>query len=246
MGVKEKRREKKEKTKAETEPEIEVTPTETLSEAEPMVIERERKAHRPEVIIRAAEMESESIQQQTTTDAVEVLPEAESEILLPQWGDASQSEWMYSIPPRDEDKVLWAHEWGDFLLEWTQSKGVHVLSISIFLKEMPFSDMLGKVDAFRMIGDALVEKEVADWLDRSRRQLRVYWRPLEEWADMVYEWAINTGNLSLDLKSIVIQESGEDFAQLPERDIGIVLGFIVEKGLATWIDKKLYAIRIEI
>ncbi len=245
MGVKEKRREKKEKTEAETEPEKEPTPTETMVEAEIVVIEGERKAHRPEVIVLTTE-ESETIQQQTTNDTTEIPHELESDVIQPQWGDASESEWMYSIPPRDEDKVLWAHEWGDFLLEWTQSKGVHVLSISIFLKEMPFRDMLGKVDAFRMIGDVLVEKEVADWLDRSRRQLRVYWRPLEEWADIVYEWAIKTGNLSLDLKSIVIQESGEDFAQLPERDIGIVLGFIVEKGLATWIDKKQYAIRIEV
>jgi len=244
--VKEKRREKKEKTKAETVPEKKVTPTETVTEVEPTVIERERKAHRPEVIIRTTEKQTESTQQQTTTDVVEVPPEMESEILLPQWGDASESEWMYHIPPRDEDKVLWAHEWGDFLLEWTQSKGVHVLSVSVFIKEIPFSDMLGKVDAFRMIGGALVEKEVADWLDRSRRQLRVYWRPLEEWADIVYEWAIKTGNLLLDLKSIVIQESGEDFAQLPERDIGILLGLIVDKGLAIWIDKKKYAIRIEI
>ncbi|MHA2423570.1 MAG: hypothetical protein ACXAEF_02210 [Candidatus Thorarchaeota archaeon] len=92
----------------------------------------------------------------------------------------------------------------------------------------------------------MVEKEVADWLDRGRRQLRVYWRPLEEWADIVYEWALKTGNLLLDLKSIVIQESGQDFAQLPERDIGIVLGFIVEKELAVWVDKKKHAIRIEI
>ncbi|MCK5152273.1 MAG: hypothetical protein KAQ65_10540, partial [Candidatus Thorarchaeota archaeon] len=112
--------------------------------------------------------------------------------------------------------------------------------------ESPFHQMLGKVDAFRLIGDTLVEKEVADWLDRGRRQLRIYWRPLEEWADIVYEWALKTGHTQLDLKSIVIQESDEPFAQLPERDIGILLGIIVEKSLAVWVDKKKHAIKIEI
>jgi hypothetical protein len=243
--MKEKRKEKKAKAKEETKPEVEEIEEKVKTEDTPL--EKERTPHRPEVIIKVDSTETTTEEQQTTDSETEIVPEIETvEVLLPQWGDSSQSEWMYHIPPRKEDKSLWAEEWGDFLLEWAQEKGIHVLSISHFLDEIPFNEMLGKVDAFRMIGDTLVEKEVADWLDRGRRQLRVYWRPLEEWADIVYEWALKTGNLLLDLKSIVIQESGEDFAQLPERDIGVVLGFIVEKELAVWVDKKKLAIKIEI
>jgi hypothetical protein len=243
--MKEKRKEKKSKSKVETKPEVEKVEEETKTET--VVTEKERTPHRPEVIIKEDVVETATEDQQTTDDTAEIEPEViVAEVFLPQWGDSTQSEWMYHVPPREDDKDLWAQEWGDFLLEWAQEKGLHVLSVSTFLEEVPFSEMLGKVDAFRLIGDSLVEKEVADWLDRGRRQLRVYWRPLEEWADIVYEWALKTGNLLLDLKSIVIQESGQDFAQLPERDIGIVLGFIVEKELAVWVDKKKHAIRIEI
>ncbi|MHA2358991.1 MAG: hypothetical protein ACXAB5_01855, partial [Candidatus Thorarchaeota archaeon] len=71
-----------------------------------------------------------------------------------------------------------------------------------------------------------------------------YWRPLEDWADLIYQWAIKTGKLRLDVKSIVIQESAEDFASLPEKDIRIVLALMVDKGLADWVDTKKGAIII--
>ncbi|MFW9953194.1 MAG: hypothetical protein ACFFD3_01480 [Candidatus Thorarchaeota archaeon] len=245
MGVKEKRREKKSKTEEKVD-EVKITEAPTIPEVTLDVAEEEKKIHRPEVVITTPIEDSEIAAETESTEVKEAVAEVKEECMLPSWGDSSDSEWMYHIPARDEDKILWAEEWGDFLLEWAQAGRIHVISVSAFLKEKPFSEMLGKVDAFRMIGDMLVQKEVADWLDRGRRQLRVYWRPLEEWADIVYEWALKTGNLLLDVKSIVIQESGEDFAQLPEADIEIVLGFIVQKGLAAWVDKKKGAIKIEI
>jgi len=236
--MREKRREKEKKTDVETKSDV-------IDEQQTKVVEKERKVHRPEVIIiepKEIEAVSEDI---TEEDITEVIDIQESQELLPHWGTILESEWMYSIPTRDEDRKMWAEEWSDFLLEWAQANSIHVFSVSTFLKEPPFNDLTGKVDAFRLIGQALVDKEVADWLDRGRRQLRVYWRPLEDWADILYDWAIKTGTTLIDLKSIIIQESGEDFAQLPERDIAFLLTLIVERGLAVWIDKKKHAIKIE-
>ncbi|RDE15209.1 MAG: hypothetical protein C4K49_06555 [Candidatus Thorarchaeota archaeon] len=168
------------------------------------------------------------------------------QVLLPRWGDNKESEWMYQIPPRDEDRDMWMNEWADFVIQWTQSKGLHVLSVSAFIKEPPFRDMLGKVDAFRLIGNALVDKGVAEWLDDKKRQLRVYWRPLEEWADLVYGWAIETGNLHLDVKSIIIQEASREFASLPERDLHQVMEMLVDRKVAEWVDRKRGAILIRV
>ena len=104
--------------------------------------------------------------------------------------------------------------------------------------------MRNKVDSFKAIAAVLVDKEVAEWKDKKKRQLRVYWRPLEDWADILYQWTLKTGKLRLDVKSIVIQEIDEDFASLPEKDIHIVLALMVKKGLAEWIDEKRGAILI--
>jgi hypothetical protein len=237
--MKEKPREKERKGKTEPKPvEKEQEKQRTTG--------KQKKIHRPEVVVKEQAEEERTDESVTASVTANESPVSETEVLLPEWGTAEESGWMYGVPSRNEDKAMWAEEWGDFLLEWAQSQALHVLSLSTFLKEPPFRDLQGKVDAFRIIGDALVEKQVADWLDRGRRQLRVYWRPLEDWADIVYEWAIRTGHTLLDLKSIVIQESGEDFAHLPERDIGMVLTLIVERGLAVWIDKGKFAIRVEL
>jgi hypothetical protein len=135
-------------------------------------------------------------------------------------------------------------EWADYLLEWTENKRVHILSLASFISEPPFKDLRNKVDSFKAIAAVLVDKEVAEWQDKKKKQLRVYWRPLEDWADILYQWSLKTGKLRLDVKSIVIQEIEEDFAGLPEKDLHIVLALMVKKGLAEWIDEKKGAILI--
>ena len=207
----------------------------------------EDTAHSPEVVVEVEET-TEVVKPRAETDTVndaEVETKTvEPDSLMPSWGDVEETEWMYGIPTREEDRNLWAEEWADYLLEWTENNKVHILSLATFISEPPFKDLRNKVDSFRDIAEVLVNKEVAEWVDKKRRQLRVYWRPLEDWADIVYQWALKTGKLRLDVKSIVIQEVEEDFADLPEKDIHIVLALMVKKGLAEWIDEKKGAILI--
>ncbi|MFW9862059.1 MAG: hypothetical protein ACFFET_07180 [Candidatus Thorarchaeota archaeon] len=238
MGVRERRREKeKEETTSETstaEPTVdEVIPVEETEEAE--------EIHKPEVVITQVETDTAV---EETVEAEEVLVETEEVVIMPPWGDLTQTEWMYGIPPREEDRNMWAEEWSDFVLRWMEAHDVHVLSVTAFIKEPPFNDITNKIDSFKLIGNVLVEKEIAEWLDRNRRQLRVYWRFLEEWADIIYEWALKSGKVRLDVKSIVIQEEEYSFARLPEKDLHQILLIMVEKGLADWVDKKKGAIKI--
>ena len=242
MGVKERQREKK-KTE---EPVKDV--------AEPSAVKEQTtasgdSAHIPEIVIKVDERPNAT----DTIEAAVVEPEqmmdtetaAVTEI-VPRWGNIGEAEWMYNIPTRSQDLVLWAEEWGDFLLEWTEFEKIHVLSVSSFISKPPFKDILGKVKAFRSIGNSLVGKEVAAWLGRNREQLRVYWRPLEEWADLVYRWALDSGILRLDVKSLVIQEAEQDFSKLPEEDIHRIMALLVERGFAEWIDKKAGAIVVKV
>lgn len=241
MGMKEKPREK---TKEEVKPDV--VETEVESEIEEDVEQAEIETHAPEVevepeIVKPTEVVEEVDPQRTETTLLEIVKEP---ILMPSWGGTTQSEWMYGIPPREDDRNLWAEEWADFLLQWTEQNSVHILSLATFIAEPPFKDLRNKVDSFKRIAKVLIDKEVAEWTDRKKRQLRVYWKPLEDWADLLYEWALKTGKLRLDVKSIVIQESGESFAKLPEKDLYIVLALMVEKEYAEWVDKKRGAILV--
>jgi hypothetical protein len=242
LGVKERKREKPKIEKA--------TKTSEKENTEPVAVLEETAfeeiSHTPEVVVEAKEstvtVEPEQVIDIQTEEIVEAPPTLD--FVLPAWGDVEETEWMYSVPTRKEDLDLWANEWSDYLLEWTENKKVHVMSLATFISEPPFKDLRDKVESFRKIAGVLVDKEVAEWIDRKKRQLRIYWRPLEDWADLIYQWAIKTGKLRLDVKSIVIQESTEDFANLPEKDIHVVLALMVEKGLATWVDTKKGAIII--
>jgi hypothetical protein len=165
---------------------------------------------------------------------------------LPSWGDVKQTEWMYHIPIREEDLEMWSSEWADFVLEWCEEFTVHILTFSMFVSEIPFKDIQNKADAYRIIGDKLVEKEVGVWMEGKKRQLRVFWRFLEEWADIVYTWALEHGQTRLDVKSIVIQEPDQGFAKLPEKELHYILKILVERNLAEWIDKQKGAVRIQV
>ncbi|MHA1772240.1 MAG: hypothetical protein ACTSYL_00915 [Candidatus Thorarchaeota archaeon] len=172
--------------------------------------------------------------------------EVKPEVPLPSWGGPEESEWMYQIPPREEDAEMWTEEWADYLLTWAEATSTHVFSVATFIKEIPFKFLLNKTEAFKRIAEILVEKDVAEWMDRRRKQLRVYWRPLEDWVDIIYEWAMSTGNVRIDVKSIIIQESRQPFATLPEKDLYKILEMLIERGMAKWVDKKKGAIVISI
>ena len=62
----------------------------------------------------------------------------ELDFILPSWGDVEETEWMYSVPSREEDLEMWANEWSDYLLGWTENKKVHVMSLATFIAEPPF------------------------------------------------------------------------------------------------------------
>ncbi len=236
VSVKEKRREKKKRTEEDS------------AEAETPLRVETREAHRPEVIVHEAVQSVATEESVAKADVTTVVPEAtESQTTtLPSWGTIEESEWMYGIPSRDEDKLLWAEEWSDFVLKWMEEKHLHILSVSVFVSEVPFKDILGKTETFKIIAETLVSHEIAEWLDPKHRQLRVYWKPLEDWADRIHEWSLETGNTLLDVQTLVIQERDKDFASLPERDLHIVLAILVRREQADWIDEKRGAVRIRI
>jgi hypothetical protein len=242
VGVRERRREKE---KSKSAPES----TESESKVEEPTLDEEIEAEvesvtKPEVVVKHKETITVEETGDIAIETEEALVEPEEVILMPPWGDLRQTEWMYGIPPREEDRDMWAEEWSDFVLRWMEARDVHVLSVTAFIKEPPFNDITNKIDSFKLIGGVLVQKEIAEWLDRNRRQLRVYWRFLEDWVDIIYDWALKSGKLRLDVKSIVIQEEDYSFAKLPEKDLHRVLLIMVEKGLASWVDKKKGAIKI--
>ena len=245
MGVREKKREKVKDKEESTA--LEQAPEEALA---PTIVETDEKTaevvHTPEAVVEVPVREEEGNTEGAAEPAAAIgQVQLEPKYMVPPWGGVEESEWMYGIPPRESDLMLWAEEWGDYLLQWAEANEIHVLSIATFISEPPFKDMRNKVDAFRIVSEGLIEKRVAEWKDKNERQLRIYWKPLEDWADEIYAWSLKTGKLRLDVKSMVIQEAAQDFSRLPEEDLYKILAIMVTRGLADWVDKKRGAVVVE-
>ena len=207
-----------------------------------VIIEESKAGDEESEVLKANEIVTESVQE-TKPESEVIIKELE---FFPSWGDIKQTEWMYHIPIREEDLDMWSSEWADFILQWCEEFSVHILTFSKFVSEFPFKDIQNKADAYRLIGDKLVEKDVGVWMEGKKRQLRVFWRFLEEWADILYAWALEHGQTRLDVKSIVIQEPNQGFSKLPEKELHYILKLLVERNLAEWIDKQKGAIRIRV
>ena len=92
----------------------------------------------------------------------------------------------------------------------------------------------------------MVNKKLAEWLDRKKESLRVYWRSLEEWSKIIVNWARD--NVIADPILLPdIRNSGEEFANLPENDVKKVFKMIADdaKGDMIEIDKSEFAIKIK-
>jgi len=173
---------------------------------------------------------------------------SEMEVLLENFSWVNHPEkyiWMYSIPTENEDLKLWKEEWVDFMIHWAKVNKIHVVSISDMCKYPPFSMLSNKITGVRAIAEALVEKKLGEFLDKNKTRLRIRWRSIDEWVEVVYKWCLKTGRLDLNLFEILDSDDVVDrINTLPLEEIKKIIKEMVTRKLAGWINKKRYHIRI--
>lgn len=169
------------------------------------------------------------------TEKVEVVEE-KLKFTFPEWIDYP---WMYIKPKNQDLHRSWLQSWGDLLLKWASFHVKHVISIHDLLSTPPYSKL--SAEYLREIMNYLVEKGFAKWLDENR--LRVYWKSLEELADHLYNWALDTGTIYFTPYDL-LQESPEIIKKLPTEDILKIINILIGSKKAKWMDKNKKAVRI--
>ena len=165
MGVRERKREK-EKAKESTKP-VEQEQVESTPVIEDVAVEEE--AHTPEVVVEITEAVESETQTEVETEPVTEIVVTEPDFVMPSWGDVEETEWMYGIPTREDDRELWAGEWSDYLLIWAEERSVHILSLATIISEPPFKDLRNKVDSFK----AFLSQRWVERLPRDKQILAV-------------------------------------------------------------------------
>ena len=159
--------------------------------------------------------------------------------ILPVWIEKP----YYYITPAEkfqDKRKLWQKEWADFLLQWANAKDKYVVEILTLQKEYPFKNpVINKQlnnDQLQLIGDFLTEKTEALWKNKNKTHLRIFWEPLEETAEKIYDWAFERGQKYIGVFDVL--DSKQVFADLSSDEILECLIILVKEKKGEWADKK--------
>lgn len=137
------------------------------------------------------------------------------------WLEEKRYIFMYSIPNKKtdlKDYESWKNEWSKVLFDYARYAILHILYLRQTESMKPFSNFEDRKQALEEIAEELINKEQAVWLSKSKEKLRVYWKSLDNWAEEIYEWAMEISPLE-PILIFEIRESNKAFSNLPNDDI---------------------------
>jgi hypothetical protein len=156
------------------------------------------------------------------------------------WLEETRYVFMYSMPNKKidlKDYESWKQEWSKVLFDYARYALLHILYLRKLESEKPFSKFEDRTNALKEIAEDLVDKKQAEWLSKSKEKLRVYWKSLDNWAEEIYEWAMEISPLE-PILIFEIKDSNKAFSSLPNNEI-IKIFKMLEK------DKKGKIIKLE-
>ncbi len=166
--------------------------------------------------------------------------------ILPEW---INKPWMYVTPEHQKQLDSWCADWSNFIMEYARINIKHIIHIEEERAKYPFNNkqIKKRLDRkqFQTIGDYIVAQEMGIWWDKKKIRLRLYWRTLDEWADIIYEWSLKTGRAAGPervMTMLDIQEAGQPWSTIPVEDLKRIFEIMKEKGYIEWADKKKTAI----
>ncbi|KHN78931.1 tRNA (adenine(58)-N(1))-methyltransferase catalytic subunit TRMT61A [Toxocara canis] len=106
--------------------------------------------------------------------------------------------------------------WSRLVVDYCQFHKIYTLDITdISNTELFVNATLNRrlpLDGVRAVFGYLEHKRHIDWLDKSKNRCHIYWRRPEEWASLIYEWAVSNGLLNTPCTLYEITQ-GDDVAQ---------------------------------
>jgi hypothetical protein len=132
------------------------------------------------------------------------------------WLDDVRYEFMYNPPPENKknDYKEWLEEWSKIMFDFAKIEKKHVIYVQELLNRKPFQTLRTGKEAIIDIGESLAKKKLAIWVVKKEK-LRVYWKSLDEWAGVIYDWAYKNAKTE-PLFVYDLKEEHEAFSDLPE------------------------------
>ncbi len=151
--------------------------------------------------------------------------------------------WMFSEPSRADHLESWREDWANLLLDWAKYFTKHIVSLMELKDQYPWynSDIkrsLSEEDV-RSIMEFLIARNLAKWVSKEETRLRIYWRSLEAWSDIIYEWILEAwAQDSWVITLIDLVRAKQSFSTIPPKELNEIMRIMVKKGYATKVDEK--------
>ncbi len=157
--------------------------------------------------------------------------------ILPAW---VKKPWRWMIPEDPELKKQWLVTWGDFILNFARVLNLHILDLQEIGVVYPFKNPLLKKKLTQpqliSISEYLVEIEKAIWWDEEKTRLRVYWKTLKSYTDVMFDYAFQNGYDMVTAYDLVKMK--QTWSSLPPQDIRMLMKLMVKSDRASWADSE--------
>lgn len=130
--------------------------------------------------------------------------------------------WQYEFPPFFTlQKTLITREkqleaWSQLVIDYCEFYKIYTINIAdISNSELFVNSVLNRklpADGIRAVFEFLEHKRHIDWLDKYKNRCHIYWRRPEEWATLIYGWAVSNGLLNTPCTLYEITQ-GDDVTQ---------------------------------
>jgi hypothetical protein len=163
------------------------------------------------------------------------------------WLKEPAYKFMYSMPDKKKNKKdyqSWLDDWSKVLFDYAQTAAKHIIYTKELLSEKPWSEFKDRTNVIQELSDGLIKQKVAEFLDKKKERLRVYWKSLEAWADSIVNWAKEIA-FTEPILIEDIREANREFSTLPDDDIIKIFNIIEKLGQADKVKiENKYAIKI--
>ncbi|XP_055917245.1 vacuolar protein-sorting-associated protein 25 [Eupeodes corollae] len=145
--------------------------------------------------------------------------------------------WEYSFPPfytlqhHEETKKRQISVWADIVLKYYKSTNNNKLSIST--STLFKNDSIGRKVSDELalqIFESLHKSGFAHPIDKERNEWNLCWYTLDEYADMMYSWASETGHSNTICTLFELSSAKSEFSEVDEEILIKALRKLEERG----------------
>lgn len=130
---------------------------------------------------------------------------------------------FFTIQPNLETKKIQLETWSTLIIDYCCSKKIQSINLNEMINESIFYNkkidrQLNK-DSLIIILDFMQTKGTIEWINKEKTDCFIYWKPIEEWCKIIYNWIKETGQLNtiLTFYEILEENSNSPFHKMDQK-----------------------------